>query len=467
VTGDFRWDDRRVRQALGLPPDPAREGLSFRRISTDTRTLEAGDLFVALRGPNHDGHDHLGEAAARGAAGAVVSAVPEGAPSMALYRVEDTLAALGALGRYRRRALGGASVVGITGSSGKTTAKELLKGALGSSLRVHATEGNLNNRVGLPLTLLAAPDDCQVVVAEMGTNEPGEIRILTALSEPDVGVITTVAEAHLEKLGSLEGVMEEKLDLLRGLPAGGTAVVGDEPPGLAERARELGHPVRVSGLSAGADAAWRGVLLDADEAGRWHVRIPSGSFRCGLPGAHGVRNALLALAVADLLGVPSPEALRGVASVGPTSLRGEIRRIGPLAFLIDCYNANPQSTRAALALLTDLPARGGHVAVLGSMLELGSRSADLHRELLSEALRLPLRAVVAVGEFARAAADLPPAEPGRPELLAAPSPDEAYEALRPRLRGGETLLLKGSRGVRLERLLPRFEADFGDAGGAD
>lgn len=461
MMGAFRWTDRRVREALGLPLENAREGLRFRAVSTDTRTLRPGDLFVALRGPNHDGHDHLEGAAAAGAEGAVVSRAPDGPAPLELYRVEDTLVALGALARYRRRALR-ASVVGVTGSSGKTTAKELLKGALSTTLRVHATPGNLNNRVGLPLTLLAAPDDCEVVVAEMGTNEPGEIRTLTEIAEPDVGLLTTVGEAHLEKLGSVEGVMEEKLDLLRGLAPGAASVVGDEPPGLPERARALRASVRVAGFSHRADPAWRGRLLDADEAGRWRVQTPGGTFRCGLPGAHGAVNALLALAVADLLGVPRSEALRGVAEVGPGALRGETRRAGSLTLLLDCYNANPQSTRAALALLADLPARAGRVAVLGSMLELGERSPAFHREILAEALHLPLRAVVAVGAFAEAAARIPPAEAGGPELLSGVTPEEAYEVLRPTLRGGETVLLKGSRGVALERLLPRFEADFGD-----
>jgi UDP-N-acetylmuramoyl-tripeptide--D-alanyl-D-alanine ligase len=482
----FAWTDRGVREALGLARERGEEGRSFSGISTDTRSLRPGDLFVALRGPSFDGHAFLPAARAAGAGGAVVDrtsgvATASASPSdFLLYEVADTLEALGALARHRRRALS-APVLGITGSSGKTTVKDLVAGVLATTYAVHATRGNLNNRVGVPLTLLATPDEAGVVVVEMGTNEPGEIATLAAIAEPDAGVVTTVGPSHLEGLGDLDGVLQEKLDLLRGVRAGGEAVVGDEPPVLPQRARTLPPPVRVAGLSPAADPAWRGELLDVDEEGRWQVRLPSGTFRCGLPGRHGVRSALLALAAGDLLGVPAPRGFPAVEAARATGLRGEIRKVGALTLVVDCYNANPQSTRAALELLADLPAPGGRVAILGSMLELGPAAPEFHREVLAYARTLPLRVVVAVGAFADAAEEVPKTgapvrerrpRPGQggdaprprpllPQVLAAGTPEEAWTLLRPHLSGRETILLKASRGVAMERLLPRFQEAFG------
>ena len=255
MTGGFAWTDGHVRAALGLAPvDDAARGvtsyadgtLRFEGVSTDSRTAREGDLFVALEGDNFDGHDYVIAALERGARGAVVSRDVEVGDDARLYPVDDTVHALGRLAGYRRTHLR-AAVVGVTGSSGKTGTKDLTRAALEGSRRLHATRGNLNNRVGLPLTLLDAPDDAEVVVLEMGTNEPGEIRALTEIAGPEIGVVTTVSETHIEKLESLEGVLREKLDLLRRLPEDGREVVGDEPPILLEKARRIRPLVRVAG----------------------------------------------------------------------------------------------------------------------------------------------------------------------------------------------------------------------------
>jgi UDP-N-acetylmuramoyl-tripeptide--D-alanyl-D-alanine ligase len=452
----FHWTAAAVREALGLEGVGAPEDLDrvFRQISTDTRTLEPGDLFVALEGPTFDGHDFLAEAAERGAAGAVVRRVPAGRPlGLPLYPVTDTLEALGHLAHYRRLRLP-ARVVAITGSSGKTTTKELLRAVLAGRFRVHATTANLNNRVGVPLTLLSAPADAEVVVVEVGTSEPGEIGALRKVVHPDVAVIATVSEAHVERLGDLEGVFREKLDLVTDLPGGAAVVVGDEPPELADRARDLAprHELRVTGLSERADQTWRGRLLEADSVGRWRVGMPSGSFLCPIPGAHGARCALLALAVADLLGIPPEVARDGLPGTALPGLRTEVRQYNRGVLLVDCYNANPQSTRAALAWLAALPSRGPRVAVLGTMGELGTGSEALHRRVLDEALEADLHLVLAVGLFARAAEGVMD-----PRLLRADDPEGALALLLPRLRPGITILLKASRSVALERILPPLE----------
>lgn len=458
------WTDHEVRDALLLRSAREHDDLRFPGVSTDTRTLAEGDLFVALEGPNFDGHDFLSEAAARGARGAVVhrSAPSEGL--LVLYPVRDTLVALGAMAAHRRSSFS-ARVVGLTGSSGKTTVKELLRAALATTFRVHATRGNLNNRIGLPRTLLDTPPDAEIVLVELGTSQPGEIATLTDIARPDAGILTTVGEAHLEQLGSLEGVMEEKLALVDGVEPDGWVVVGDEPAALPDRARARHEGVIVAGLTERADGPWRGERVDVDPEGRWELQVAAGRIHCGLPGAHGARNSLLALAAALQLGVPFDEATRVIEAARSPAMRGEVLALGTLHLVVDCYNANPQSTRAALDLLRRREARGPRVAVLGSMLELGDHADELHRAVLDEALDGALQIVVAVGDFARAARALgePPAGV---TLLMAGDAGEAWDVLQPHLTGNETVLLKGSRGVELEVLVPRFERAFGGSDAA-
>lgn len=459
----FVWTDTEVRRALGLNLRWAREGIEYRRISTDSRTVKPGDLFVALVGERFDGHDFVIDALARGAQGAIVSHTVPGDAGVPVYPVDDTTVALGALANHRRRALG-CSVVGITGSSGKTTTKDLTEGALRSTYRVHATRGNLNNRIGLPLTILSAPDDVEVLVLEMGSNQPGEIGTLARIAAADVGVLTTVGETHLEKLGSREGVFREKLSLLTELPARGFAVVGDEPPELPYRARAIKPNVRVAGWSDRADPELRPLSAAVDEDGCFRFGWKGHKVSLRIPGRHSVQDALLALAVAELLDVPIPDAVAGVSAVSPASMRGEIKRIGALTVLLDCYNANPQSVRAAIDLLATLPADAGRVAVLGSMLELGERKEELHHEVLEEAAARNLDLIVASGEFARAALRSmgPQGQRGSTQVLAAPSVKDAYAVLKRSLSGREVILLKASRGVALESLVPLLEADFGE-----
>ena len=461
----FRWTDRTVSEALGLAWDPDTGITSYRRVSTDSRAVGAGDLFVALRGERFDGHDFVAQAVREGARGIVVSRtveLPGTGGGVSCFRVADTLAALGHLANHRRRALG-ANVVAVTGSSGKTTVKELLLGVLRSSRRVHATRGNRNNRIGVPLTILEAPVDAEMLVLEVGTSEPGEIALLTSVAQPDHAVVTTVSEAHLTGLGSLAGVLDEKLDLNRGAAGSGIAVVGDEPAELARAARAIRPDIRVAGLSARADAGLRGRALDPGPDGTYRIEVGGRVLRPGLPGLHGARNVLLALAVARLLGVAEDAAIAGASEVTPAPFRGEMRAVGGLTMILDCYNANPQSLAAALELLAGLAAPSRKVAVLGSMLELGERSGQLHRRVLEKARSLPLDVLVATGEFAAVASggNLSSGPRSGPELVVSPTVDGGYEALRSRLDGTETVLLKGSRSVRLERLLPLFERDFG------
>ena len=462
--GAFEWTALEVRRALAFESANETEEVRFRGVSTDSRTTAPGDLYVALLGQRHDGHDFLSAAVHAGARGAVVSRAPAEPLDTLLFPVDDTLVALGRLARHRRSALS-ARVVGITGSTGKTGTKDLTAAALAASLKVHATKDNENNRIGVPFTLLAAPRDADIVVSEMGSNEPGEIGILTEIGRPDLGVITNVSESHLEKLGSLERVLKEKLSLLKGLPPESSAFVGDTPPVLSEASRRVRPDVRVAGWSERADPDLRPLAPEVSPRGTHSFSWRGTRVRLAVPGRHQVLNALLALAVAESLGVEPARAAEGVGSVGPGWLRGEVRQVGGLTLLLDCYNANPQSVAAALDLLGSFQARR-RVAVLGSMLELGARSEALHRRVLDEALGLghALQLVVATGAFAHAAEKGGPRR-SDPELLAISEPETAYAELSGRLTGDEVVLLKASRRVKLERLVPLFEQDFGATGG--
>jgi UDP-N-acetylmuramoyl-tripeptide--D-alanyl-D-alanine ligase len=455
----FQWTDAEVRDALGLNPHRAVEGLVYEGINTDSRSVQPGQLFLALTGERFDGHDFVVEAFARGAAGAVVSREVRVSEEARLYPVDDTLRALGNLALHRRKTLD-ARVVAITGSSGKTTTKDLLVAATQGSFRVHATPGNLNNRIGLPLTLLEAPSNTQLLILEMGTNEPGEIRALAEVARPHIGVITTVSETHLEKLGSLEGVLEEKLDLFRGLLPGGEGLVGDEPAILAQGARAIVPGLKVAGWSGEADQELRPREPEVTEQGCYRFRWGGEVVRLRIPGRHSVLNALLALAVTRVLGVPARDAARRIGKVEAGGMRSEIRLLGTLTLLVDCYNANPQSVRAALDLLSTVQQLGPRVAVLGSMLELGEDTRLLHRTALEDALSRPLDLVVATGLFADAARWIDAPEEG-PELILADDLDAAGETLLGRLGGTEVVLLKASRGVAMEKLVPALEERFG------
>ena len=454
---DFGWTDGSVRDALGLSAELAEPSLVYSGVSTDSRTVAAGELYVALVGDTFDGHDFVVDAAAKGAVGAVVSRSVEAEPGAKLYPVDDTLVALGALAAFRRRSLG-APVVAITGSSGKTTTKDLTRATLEAAGPVHATPANFNNRIGMPLTLLSTPAQVDVVVLELGTNEPGEIATLAAIARPDIAVVTTVGEAHLENLGSIEGVLGEKLDLLRAIVDGGRCVVGDEPEALVDGARAICPDVRVAGWSERADPDLRPEHVEADVFGGHRFLWRGHSATLALAGRHSVANAMIALAVADLLGVAPKDAVRGLsrAEVGP--LRGEFRRIGDITVVVDCYNANPQSVRAALELLDDQSAASRTVAVLGTMLELGAGAPRLHEAVLEYAVGLDIDLVVATGAFSDAAAALRTDED---RVLRADDWGAAYPELRERLRGDEIVLLKASRGIALEDILPLLEADFG------
>jgi UDP-N-acetylmuramoyl-tripeptide--D-alanyl-D-alanine ligase len=447
-----------VRAALGLGSGGDATKV-FTSIHTDSRTIEPGALFVALKGDRFDAHNFLADVAGKGATAAVVSHIPAGAPShITYYQVPHTLTALGQLALYRRRQLG-VKLCAVTGSNGKTTTKEILRAVLGARYRVHATTGNLNNLIGTPLTLLAAPDDTEIIVAELGTNSPGEIAQLARIVEADAAVVTAISEEHLEGLGDLRGVLEEETALLPTLPPSGLAVVADEPPELAETARAKTARVAVAGWSDRADPELRAERVDLDENGNVTFDWQGRSVALPLRGRHNARNALVALGIALHWNVDIAEAIAQMATLKPARMRGELQEMGSARVIIDCYNSNPASLSAAIDLLSTMPHAGKRIAIVGSMLELGAASGEIHERAAHEIIASNADVIVATGAFAGAFERM--AQPVGERVIVEEDPITAYEHLRGRLRGDELILLKGSRGVALERMLPLLAADLG------
>ncbi len=444
------WTLRRVAQALAKQyvAGPRLDDRALSGISTDTRTLKRGDLFVALRGDNHDAHDWLVQARDAGAA-AVLVEDPQVTAGLGIpvLVVRDTRVALGLLARAWRRAWGG-TVVAVGGSNGKTSTKEMLRSVLGARLEVHATEANQNNLVGVPLTLLSVPPHAHVAVVEVGTNAPGEVAQLRAICEPDIAVVTSIGEEHLEGLGDLDGVLREEAAIFEGVA---TAVIPAHETALFAAAQQHGvkHIVRV-GLDAGD--------VKAD---RWSVQ-PDGFIQLvmndvqitvPMRGQHHGANAMLALAVAQATGVPLADAAQALGSMQIPSMRGGWETVGSLTIINDAYNANPPSMRAALALLRQVGAGRQRVAVLGTMRELGIHSDAQHDAIAREAidaLNSGVDIVIAVGEFATAFTRI--AMDDR-RVLGATDADHAWTLLEPVLKRDAMVLLKGSRGVTLERML--------------
>ena len=442
-----RWTSDEVAEALGVPA-PAK--LTFAAISTDTRHLKPDTLFIALKGEKFDAHDFLEKAKSGGAAAAVVRRGTPAVAGLPFFEVDDPLTALGLLARARRRMFPAATpVVAITGSSGKTSTKEMIRAALGARYRVHATAANLNNLVGVPLTILGAPDDTEALVVEAGASIPGEIAKLRDIIEPTIAVITNIGYAHVEGLGSLEGVMREKLSLLDGAPV---AIIGSGPETMWPEARKRTQviPAALPGKS-GEDA-----LLDRhlDRDGRPRLSLDSGE-KVTLPalGIHQMENAQIALAVAQRAGVEHDAAVRALANVRLPEGRGDVREIGNLTVIDDTYNANPASMRRAVQTAAWLAGRQRRplVVVVGTMLELGPESARLHAEAAREIARRKPALVAAVGTFARAFETLREELGGR--LITAADADALGPKLKSALRGNELILLKASRGVALERVL--------------
>lgn len=429
-------------------------------VSIDSRTVQPGDLFIAIAGPNHDGHDHIGAAIANGAAAAMIARrdVAGNAPALV---VANTMDGMRALARHARRR-GSARIVAVTGSVGKTGTKDALRRALGCLAETHATEGNLNNHWGLPLSLSRMPREARYGVLEMGMNSPGEIAPLSRLAEPDVAIVTNVSAVHIEFFDSEESIADAKAEIFAGMGARGTAVLNRDNrhfDRLREHATAAGvGRIRSFGSHAKADVR----LVDSvPEATGWRVNaaiddVPI-SFKLGAPGAHWVANSLGVIAVIDALGGDVAKAARGLAEIAPAPGRGAQSQIhladGNFLLIDESYNASPASTRAALDVLGGCAGR--RIAVLGDMLELGDRSATLHAGLAGDIIRNGVDLVFLAGpHMAALAATLDPAR------VAATAPDSQtlLPAVVGAIRPGDAVMVKGSLGSCMAPIVAALKA---------
>ena len=448
MSGGF-WTLDRIADALAdeavvrLP----RGSAAVTGITTDTRKIGKGNVFLALRGERFDGHDYLADAVREGAAALIVSRAPRLASiGVPIFEVRDTLVALGALAHYWRKAWG-KTIVGVAGSNGKTSTKDLLRASLERAYSVHATTGNLNNRVGVPLTLLAMPAEADIAVIELGTSLPGEVAILRDIAEPDLALVTSIAEEHLEGLGDLAGVLREEAAVYEGAA---TAIAPSAQPEIAVAARDKARRVVVAGLDGNADLKPDRWDIGADGLGV--IEIDGATVRPPVRGLHNLRNAMLALAVARECGVSYEDAAEGIAGMPQPKMRSSWEQVGDVTLINDAYNANPGSTRAAIELLSGTGSGRQRVIVLGTMRELGAASEQCHADIAGLALASGADIVAGIGEFAPA---LEKQQKGE-RVITAPDVEDLWPRLEARLQRNAIILLKASRGVQLERLVPHL-----------
>jgi UDP-N-acetylmuramoyl-tripeptide--D-alanyl-D-alanine ligase len=426
------------------------------KVSTDSRTIKRGELFVALRGENFEGHDFVEASAKAGATGALVDLkwagnVPN---NFALLRATDTLQAYQTLAANYRRSLA-LKVLAITGSNGKTSTKDFGASVLARRFRVTKTEGNFNNHVGLPRTILEATSEDEVAVWEIGMNHPGEIAALSKIAAPDAAIITNIGVAHIEFMGSREAIATEKGALAEAIAPQGTVILNADDPfteGIAARTRAK---VVLAGTTGGAV---RAIEIRQSAEGS-EFTIVEGAHRCRahLPvaGSHMVQNALLAVAAGRAFGLSIEECAAGLATAPLTKARLQIREIGGVQFLDDSYNANPDSMKAALRTLVELEAEGKRIAVLGEMRELGAESERGHREVGETAATLGVDQLITIGDAAELIAD-GARTAGLDKVSSARSTTEAARLLGEIAEPGDFVLIKGSRAARTEEVIEQF-----------
>jgi len=432
-----------------LAGDPA---ATTETICTDSRALRAGDVFLALRGDKFDGHSFVPEGARRGGLGAVVEQVPANLPrEFAVIRVENTLLALQEIAANYRRSLP-LQVVCITGSNGKTSTKDLTASVLSEQFPVTKTEGNLNNHIGLPLTLLRARESDEIGVFEIGMNHPGEIAPLARIAAPDVAIVTNIGTAHVEFLGTKEGIAREKGMLVEAVGPSGTVILnGDDEfsPSIAARTKA---DAIFCGLDAGDIFASELQTTATGITFRLHGFGRSVEAALPVPGIHMVRNALLAVAAGHVFGLSLEACAAGLGKVQLTRGRLEQKVVRGIQVIDDSYNANPDSMKAALLTLAQMSTNGRRIAVLGHMGELGEEAEHGHRDVGRATVDLGLDCVITVGDQAAWIAE-EAWQGGLAKVMKFATSDEAVRALREVARAGDLVLVKGSRSARMERII--------------
>lgn len=429
-------------------PDEVATGYSI-----DSRTVQRGELFFAVRGERLDGHDYVEAALANGAVAAVVESAQAKrfASQSRLLLVEDTLAALQRLGAAVRR-LWGKPLVGVTGSAGKTTTKETIAHVLATRHEVLKSQGNLNNHFGMPLQLLKLEPEHDIAVIEMGMSHAGEITALAKLAEPDCGVVTMVAPVHLEFFESIAGIARAKYELIESLHAGGIAVLNADDEYVSQFGRDFRGRVVMFGRHASADVSAQNFDSRGPAGSEFDIVAEGQRAHAVLPllGEHNVYNALAGVAVGLQYGVPLDQAAAGLATLSAGDKRGEILKINGATIINDCYNSNPKALDSMVRSLATMPATR-RIVIAGEMLELGPAGEEMHRQSGRNMAQSGMDRVIGVRGLAQAIVDGARERGAQAEFVS--TPEQAGEWLKQELKPGDVVLLKASRGVRLERAL--------------
>jgi len=429
-----------------------------RGYSIDSRTVGAGELFFAVKGDRFDGHDFVEQALEKGAVAAVVrrDQLHRYSSGTKLLAVDDTLIALQTLAAAVRK-LWGKPVVGVTGSAGKTTTKEAIAQVLALRGRVLKSEGNFNNHFGLPLMLLKLEPEQDVAVIEMGMSHAGEIRALAKIAHPEIGVVTNVAPVHLEFFDSLAGIARAKYELIESLPSSGTAVLNADDEYVSQFGRGYKGKVILYGTWAGSDIRAENLQNRGTEGSEFEVVAAGARERVRLPlvGEHNILNALAAIAVGLTQGLTLHEATVALATLVPADKRGQVLQLGNITIINDCYNSNPKALRAMVDALAEMKA-ARRIVVAGEMLELGPAAEEMHREAGRHIAEKKIEVLVGVRGLAEATVTSAQQAGMQAQFLA--TPEEAGDWLARETRDGDVVLLKASRGVKLEKALEGWKA---------
>jgi len=441
-----------------FPRDEVAQGYSI-----DSRTIRPGELFFAVKGERLDGHDYVIAALEKGAAAAVVqkAELHRYPDKTRLLAVDDTLIALQTLATAVRK-VWGKPLVGVTGSAGKTTTKESIAHVLGTRFRVLKSEGNFNNHFGLPLMLLKLEPEHDVAVIEMGMSHAGEIRALAKIAQPEIGVVTNVAPVHMEFFDSLAGIARAKYELIESLPASGTAVaiLNADDEYVSQFGRDFKGKVITYGTRATADIRAENVQTRGAEGSEFDVVLAGGREHARLPlvGEHNILNALAAVAVGLARGLKPAEAVGALATLVPPDKRGQVLQLGNITVINDCYNSNPKALHAMVDALAAMKA-GRRIVVAGEMLELGPAGAEMHRAAGQHVAEKKIDVLLGVRGLAQGMVEGARHAGAKAEFVA--SPEAAGEWLARETRDGDVVLLKASRGVKLETALETWKAARG------
>ena len=429
-----------------------------RGFSIDSRSVGPGELFFAVKGERLDGHDFIEEALQKGAVAAVVckDQLDRYPTKTGLLAVKDTLVALQTLATAARKRWGKV-LVAVTGSAGKTTTKEAIAHVLSTRFRVLKSEGNFNNHFGLPLMLLKLEPEYDLAVIEMGMSHAGEIRSLAKIARPEIGVVTNVAPVHLEFFDSLAGIARAKYELVESLPANGTAVLNADDEYVSQFGRDFKGKVVLYGTRATAGVRAENIQSKGAQGAEFDVVIGGASEHATLPlvGEHNVLNALAAVAVGLERGLKPSEAVNALATMAPADKRGQVLQVGNITVINDCYNSNPKALDAMVDALASMAAKR-RIVVAGEMLELGPLGPEMHREAGEHISQKKIDVLLGVRGLAQATVDAAKRAGVRAEFVS--SSEEAGEWLAHEARDGDVVLLKASRGVKLERALEIWKA---------